>query len=140
MVHARRDPVDTCLSAWMEPLGGTGTGYASRLEDLGWYHRRFDAIVDHWRAVTDLPILELHYEHLVADQRAATESLLTHAGLPWDGACLEFHRVKRVEQTLSFDQVRRPLSSGSVGRAERFGERLAPLRAALAADEAGVTG
>ncbi len=136
VVHARRDPVDTCLSCWMEPLGGAGSGYASRLEDLGWYHRRLEAMVDHWREVTDLPILDVHYEQVVADQRAATESLLAHAGLAWNDACLEFHRVKRVEQTLSFDQVRRPLYGGSVGRAARYGERLDPLRAALAGEDA----
>jgi tetratricopeptide (TPR) repeat protein len=136
VVHARRDAMDTCLSGWMEPLGGPGSGYASRLEDLGWYHRRLDAMLEHWRHVTDLPILDVQYEHLVADQRAVTESLLAHAGLPWNDACLEFHRVKRVEQTLSFDQVRRPLYGGSVGRAARYGERLDPLRAALAGEDA----
>lgn len=132
IIHARRDPVDTCLSCWMEPLGGGGTAYAGRLEDLGWYHRRLESMMDHWRSVTDLPILDVHYESLVADQHGITEAILDHAGLAWNDACLEFHRVKRVEQTLSFDQVRRPLYDSSVGRAARFGAHLDPLRAALA--------
>jgi len=136
VIHARRDPVDTCLSCWMEPLGGGGTGYAGRLEDLGWYHRRLESMMDHWRQVTELPILDVHYESLVADQRAVTEVVLEHVGLDWNDACLDFHRVKRVEQTLSFDQVRRPLYDSSVGRASRFGSHLDPLRAALAGDAA----
>lgn len=134
IVHARRNPVDTCLSCWMEPLGTAGTGYAGDLEDAAWYHGRLDAMVAHARSVMTLPFMELQYEDLVADIRGTTERLLEFCGLPWNDACLEFHTLRRVERTLSFDQVRQPLHAGSVGRADRFGSKLDGLRAALAAD------
>jgi hypothetical protein len=38
--------------------------------------------------------------------------------------------------TLSYDQVQQPIYASSVGRAERFGAHLEPLRRALAADAA----
>lgn len=134
IIHARRNPVDTCLSCWMEPLGGAGTAYASDLDDLAWYHGQLDRMLEHARTVTTLPTMDLAYEDMVRDQRGTTERLLEFCGLAWNDACMDFHTVRRVERTLSFDQVRKPLHGGSVGRADRFGGALDGLRAALAAD------
>ncbi len=87
--------------------------------------------MEHWKALLDLPILELHYEELVADQEGQTRRLLEFCELPWDDACLRFHESGRVAQTLSVDQVRQGMYSSSVGRAERFGGSLGALETAL---------
>jgi tetratricopeptide (TPR) repeat protein len=135
IIHPRRDPLDTGISAWMSPLGGVGTGYANSLEDIGWYQRHVDAMLAHWRSVTDLPILDVDYESMIRDQRATTEAILAHCGLSWNDACLEPHRVNRVETGIGFDRLRRPLDDTSIGRAARFGAHLDPLRESLAATE-----
>lgn len=132
VVRTVRDPLDTCLSCWMEPLGMAGTAYASSFEDLAWYHHRLEGFAAHWRDHLDVPMLDLSYESLVADPEAGVRSLLEFVGLPWNDACMKFHEVKRVERTLSFDQVTKPMYTTSVKRAEKFGERLDPLRTALA--------
>jgi Flp pilus assembly protein TadD len=134
IIVCRRDPVDTCLSCYLGPLLPHYVPYASDLEDLGWHHRHFDRLVDHWKRVLDAPLLEVQYEELVQDQRGMTERIIEFCGLEWDDACLRFHEAGRSERTLSYDQVRKPMYSSSVGRAERFGSRLDPLRRALADD------
>jgi hypothetical protein len=91
-------------------------------------------IMAHWSDVLDFEILEVDYERLIADQEATTRAILDFCGLEWDDACLRFHETKRHDRTLSFDQVRRPLYATSVGRAERFGSHLDPLREALEDD------
>ena len=90
--------------------------------------------MEHWRTVLDIPLVELDYEVMVADQEETTRRILEFCGLPWDERCLRFHEEKRSEGTLSFDQVRRPIYRSSVGRAERFGPLLDPLRTALGAE------
>ena len=79
-----------------------------------------------------MAFLEIDYETLVDNHETETRRLLEFCGLDWDDACLRFHEVKRVETTLSYDQVRRPLYRTAVGRAARFGPILDPLREALA--------
>ena len=79
-------------------------------------------------------MLDVSYERLVDDQEGVSRAILNFCGLPWDDACLRYHETKRRDRTLSFDQVRQPIYRSSVGRAEAFGTRLDPLRAALAQD------
>ena len=77
-------------------------------------------------------MLDLDYEVLVDDFRAQAERLLAFCGLPWDDACLAFHKTERAVTTLSVSQVRRPVYKDSLKIAERYGERLNPLKSALA--------
>jgi Sulfotransferase family len=70
----------------------------------------------HWQAVSPLPILEMHYEHMVEDNATQIRRLLDFAGLPWDARCLDFHASHRPVQTLSRWQVRQPVHARSVGR------------------------
>lgn len=131
VIHAVRDPLDLCLSCWMERLPTHACAWSSDFAHLGDYHRQHLRLMAHWREATDLAILEVAYEDLVASQEATTRRLLEFLGLPWDDACLAFHEVDRVETTLSYRQVRQPLYATSVRRADRYGARLDPLRAAL---------
>jgi hypothetical protein len=57
--------------------------------------------------------------------------LLEFCGLPFEPACLEFHRTERDVRSPSAMQVREPLRRDTA-RAARYGALLDPLRAALA--------
>lgn len=130
-VHTRRDPVDTCLSAFSK-LFKDEMAHSYDLGELGRYYRRYEALMAHWRKV--LPpgvMLEVDYEAVVADTEGQARRLLDHAGLPWDEACLAFHRNDRPVRTASVAQVRRPIYTGSVARWRRYGDGLKPLLDAL---------
>lgn len=132
----RRNPADTCLSCWMEPLGlpGSGNAWAADLVEAGWYHRRLDLSVERQREASDVRLMDVVYEDLVDDQEATIRKVLEFIGLEWNDSVLSFHQSKKVVRTLSFDQVNKPVYRKSVDRAARYGERLDPLRAILAAD------
>ena len=83
----------------------------------------------HWKKVLTLPILEVRYEDLVADQRGQTRRMLEFLGLPWDERCLEFHQNQRVVATSSREQVRRPMYGSSVGRWKNYEKHLGELLA-----------
>jgi len=131
VIHCQRDPLDNCLSCYMERLAPDNARYATDLRHLGMFRHQYERLMTHWHKVLDMPFLEVQYEQLTEDPETQTRRLVEFAGLPWDEACLSFHNVKRAEQTLSTDQVRRPIYRSSVGRAERFGGLLDPLREEL---------
>jgi hypothetical protein len=91
-------------------------------------------LMRHWQATLALPVLELDYEALVADPAGELSRLLAFLDLPWEPACLDFHRLERTVNTASFDQVRRPLYASAVGRHVRYRPWLGPLAEALGPD------
>jgi len=130
IIHCRRDPIDNCLSCYFQ-LFKRQHAYAYELETLGLYYRRYDELMDHWRRVLPLPIFELRYENLIADQESVTRALVEFNGLPWDDRCLAFQELEREVRTASVWQVRQPIYTHSVGRWRRYERFLRPLIAAL---------
>ncbi len=115
IVWCRRDPRDIALSIFSESFSPLSS-YATDLDDIRFFIEGQERLMRHWQSVSPLPILEMHYEDVVADTGAQARRLIDFAGLPWDPACLEFHRSGRSVQTLSRWQVRQPVHSRSVGR------------------------
>jgi len=132
IIHCRRDPLDTGLSAYFQ-LFARGNPQTYDLGHLGAYHIAYARLMDHWRRVLDPPMLEIAYEDVVADLEGAARRLVDFAGLAWDDRCLRFHQSERVVNTASFDQVRQPIYTRSVGRWRHYERHLGPLREALAA-------
>ena len=72
-------------------------------------------------------LLDVPYEGLVADQESWSRRMIEFIGLPWDVACLDFHRTERRVMTASKWQVRQRISSASVGRWRNYQTSLGPL-------------
>ena len=80
--------------------------FAYDLTELGRYHRDYQALMAHWRAVLPAShFLEVDYEAVVEDIEAEARRMLDFLGLPWDPACLDFiapsARVNRERQSSS---------------------------------------
>ncbi|HDO33981.1 MAG TPA: sulfotransferase, partial [Chromatiales bacterium] len=105
--------------------------YAYDLEDLGAYYRLYEELMRHWKSVLRVPILEVRYEDMVAEQERTSRRLVEFCGLEWQARCLAFHENKREVATASFDQVRKPVYRASVGRWRHYAAHLDPLRQAL---------
>ncbi|NQY92397.1 MAG: sulfotransferase, partial [Deltaproteobacteria bacterium] len=130
IIHCRRNPIDTCFSCYAEHLS-TMHGYCSDLEGLGVVHRQYERLMDHWRQTLDIPMLEIDYEELVADQEHQTRRIIEFCGLSWDEECLRFNESSRVAHTASYAQIRQPIYKTAVSRGAKFEKHLGPLRAAL---------
>jgi len=129
VIHCLRDPIDTCLSCYFQNFG-VGL-YLNDLAHVGRRYVEYRRLMDHWKAVLELPVLSMQYEDLVGDQEVETRRILDHAGLPWSDACLRFHENDRVVITASNQQVRRPLYASSVQRWRNYERYLGPLIDAL---------
>ncbi|MBO9718420.1 MAG: sulfotransferase [Pseudoxanthomonas sp.] len=133
VVWCRRDPRDIAVSVYGENFA-LEERLATRLDDIGHYINLQTRLMRHWQSELALPILELHYEELATQPEAQARRLVDFAGLPWDPACLEFHRSDRGVQTPSRWQVKQPIYTRSIGRWRNYSEHLAPLLAVLDAD------
>lgn len=135
VVHIRREPLDNCLSCYFQNFT-QGHEYTADLASLGRVYREYEQMMEHWRATLTIPLLEICYEDVVADQEAESRRLVEFCGLSWDERCLRFHETKRVVRTASYDQVRRPLYRDSVARHRHYEAFLEELRTALGSGEA----
>jgi len=129
-VWVQRDPLDTCLSAWSQPFSPTLAALGD-LEGLGRFWRAQHELMLHWCAAMPVPPLIVRYEQLVDDLEGQVRRLLGALGLPFHAGCLRFWEAARPVATASYDQVRRPLYRGSIGRSRTWLPWLAPLRAGL---------
>lgn len=130
IVHARRDPLDTCLSCFMHEFV-EAHGYNRSLADLGHYYRRYQALMEHWSEALPGLVFDASYESMLDDQRGRSEALLTHAGLAWDDRVLAFHTTDRRVATPSNAQVRQALYKTSRARWRNYERHLGPLAEAL---------
>jgi tetratricopeptide (TPR) repeat protein len=130
IIHVRRHPLDCCVSCFFQRFR-SGHAYTYRLEWLGHMYRKYVDIMDHWRSVLPLRILDVHYENLVSEPEASTRELIRFAGLEWHDDCLGEGPPERAIQTASRWQVRQPIYTSSLERWRRYETWLEPLIAAL---------
>lgn len=132
VVHCRRHPMDSGASIFFQSFK-EDLCFAFGLGDIGRYHCLYHRLMDHWRKVLPIPMLELQYEDLVSDPEPQTRRLIEFLGLEWNDLCLDHTANPRTVVTASSWQVRQPLYTSSVGRWRRYGEGFEPLRQALLA-------
>jgi hypothetical protein len=127
IIYMRRDPIDTCLSCYFQPLS-VSHSFTLDLSDLAHYYREHQRLMAHWRSV--LPpgaILDVPYDQLVADQEGWTRKILDFVGLEWDPRCLDFHTTARPVATASYWQVRQRIYNDSVQRWRHYRKFIGPL-------------
>ena len=131
IIHCRRNPLDTCFSAYTKLfLGDFPFTYDQR--ELGLYYRHYHAVMAHWRSVLPNGIfMEIDYETVVSEPLDATRRLVNFLGLPWSDACLRFFETRRTVNTASLAQVRQPIYRSSVGRSGSLLRYLMPLTETL---------
>ena len=87
--------------------------------------------MDHWDRVLPGHVLRVNHEDVVDDLEGQVRRLLAFCGLPFEQACVEYHRTERTVRTPSSEQVRQPIFREGVEQWQHFEPWLEPLRAAL---------
>ncbi len=131
ILHAVRDPVDTCLGAWRQNFA-TGNELTYDLADIGHAYVRYREVMAHWENVLPGRVISVSHEALVTDPETQIPRLVTEAcGLDWDPACLRFYETQRPVRTASVAQVRQPIFTTALQRWRRYEAHLGPLLDAL---------
>ena len=98
LIHCRRDVRDVALSCWMTNF--LEVRWACDPDQIARRIEEHNRLMEHWRRVLPVPMLEVDYEALVADLETNARAIVAWCGLEWDPACLEFHKTKRPVRTV----------------------------------------
>jgi tetratricopeptide (TPR) repeat protein len=130
IIDARRDAMDCCFSNFKQ-LYANGHPFAYNLDDIGRYYRSYASLMDHWDRVLPGRVLCMRHEDVLADLEGSVRRILDYCGLPFEPACVEFHRTERRVHTASAEQVRRPINRDGVDQWRPYEPWLGPLKDAL---------
>lgn len=130
IIDARRAALGCCVANFKQHFQ-QGMWFSYSLEDLGHFYRAYTDLMAHFDALLPGRVHRVHYEELVRDLEGEVRRLLDYCGLPFEEQCLRFHETRRVVQTVSSEQVRRPIYQEGLEQWRNFEPWLAPLRTAL---------
>jgi tetratricopeptide (TPR) repeat protein len=131
IIDARRDPMDCCFSGFKQ-LFAEGQEFTYGLEEVGRYYADYVDLMDHWDAALPGKVLRVQHEDVLDDVEAQTRRMLDFIGVPFEDACLEFHKTDRAVRTASSEQVRQPINRKGQDAWKPFEPWLKPLKQALA--------
>lgn len=130
VIDARRHPMSCCFSGFKQ-LFGEGQEFSYGLEEIGNYYRQYMRLMAHWDAVLPDFVLRVQHEDVVEDLEGQVRRLLDFCELPFEPACLDFHKTDRSIRTPSSEQVRQPIYRSGLDQWRNFEAHLDPLKHAL---------
>ena len=130
IIHLRRNPMDACFSSFKQ-LFADAYPHSYNQEEMARHHARYYRLMETWRERFGDRFLDVAYENVARDLEPNARALIEFLGLPWEDACLEFHKQKTAVTTASAVQVRQPAHTKSIGRWRRYEQQLAPTRRTL---------
>jgi tetratricopeptide (TPR) repeat protein len=130
IIDARREPMACCFGIYKQ-LFARGQEFAYSIPDIARYYRTYLELMEHWDRVLPGRVLRVHHEDVVEDLEGGVRRILEHCELPFEPACLEFHRTQRSVRTASSEQVRQPIFREGLDQWRHFEPWLEPLREAL---------
>lgn len=134
IVHLVRDPMDACFASFKQ-LFADAYLHSYEQQEMARHHARYRRLMDIWRERFPNRIFDISYEDTARDIEPNARALLEYLDLPFEAACLEFHKQGGAVSTASAVQVREPAHTRSIGRWRRYEAQLQPMLSALEAEE-----
>lgn len=127
IIHAKRHPYAVCLSCYLQNFAQP-PGWAKSLDDIGRYYRNYQQMMAFWAEhFPSESIIDVAYEDLLESPETEIRRMLKFCEVPWEDACLTFHRSKGVVKTASNWQVRQPLNQRNAEQWRKFESYLGDL-------------
>ena len=131
IIDARRDPMACCFSN-LKQLFAQGQEFTYSSDDIARYYTTYLDLMEHWDRALPSRVLRVQHEDVVDDLDGSVRRILDYCGLPFEEACVEFHKTKRSVRTPSSEQVRQPIFRDSLDQWKNYEAWLGPLKGALA--------
>ena len=132
VVHVTRDPRDATFASFKQ-LFADAYLHSYDLGEAARHHARYWHLLNEWRKRFGHRFIDVSYEDTVTDVEASARRVIDFLGLPWEGACLDFHRQSAAVSTASAAQVREPAHTRSIGRWRRYERQLEAMVSSLRA-------
>ena len=126
IIRITRDPRDNAISLFLSNLDPS-QGFTKSLDTI---YRFIGAEQKYIPIIYKALGIQTHtigYEDLVANSRQVINGCLLFLGLTWEDNCLHPEKNNRVVQTLSNEQVRKPINSEGIGRWKNYGDHFGPF-------------
>jgi len=130
IIDARREPMACCFSN-LKQLFAQGQEFTYSVGDIARCYRTYLELMRHWDEALPGRVLRVHHEDVVDDLEGSVRRLLDYCGLPFEPACLEFHKTERSVRTPSSEQVRQPIFRDGLDQWTKYAPWLGELKAAL---------
>ncbi|MCB2184483.1 MAG: sulfotransferase [Desulfobulbaceae bacterium] len=126
IIHISRNPMDNCFSLYKNYFVDE-LHFSYNQTELGEYYLLYEDLMSYWETFNFDDIYHVQYEDIIADQDGESRKLIAYLGLPWEEACLNFHKSKRMVKTASYAQVTKPIYKNSVDAWRKYDKYLHPL-------------
>ena len=126
IIDARRYPLDCCFSMFKQ-LFAQGQEFTYGLEEAGSYYNSYVKLMNHWDHILPNKILRVNNEDVIDDLEVQVRRILSFLELPFEDACISFHKTERSVRTASSEQVRQPINKKGMGRWKPYAKHLKPL-------------
>jgi tetratricopeptide (TPR) repeat protein len=130
VIDARRHPMACCFSGFKQ-LFAEGQDFTYGQKEIGLYYKGYTELMTHWEKVLPGKVLRVQYEDVVNDLETQVKRILDYCELPFEDACLEFHKTVRAVKTPSSGQVRQPIYKSGLEQWKNFEPYLGTLKEAL---------
>ena len=132
IVHLVRDPMDACFASFKQ-LFADAYLHSYEQGEMARHHLRYHRLMTLWRERFPGRIFDIGYENTARALEPNARGLIEYLELPWEDACLDFHRQDGAVTTASAVQVREPAHTRSIGRWRCYQRQLAPMQGILQA-------
>ena len=131
-LHCQREPLDNGLSILKQNFLDTHS-YASEQKNIAHFISLERQIMQQWKTQYSEDIYTVKYENLVTNFDQETQKIFQHCELEWNERVRDFHSTGHYCNTASYEQIRQPGNSRSIGAHENYTTQLQPLRKELQA-------
>lgn len=119
IINVFRDPLDNAIGLY-KMFFSNGAEYSFSMDGIIYYWQGYITLMHHWEQLYPDEILHLSYEDLANNPEKKITDLQEYCGLQVEEECFRFHESDRPVLTPSAGQVRRPISTSSIGRGQKY--------------------
>jgi len=130
IIHLTRNPMDACFASFKQ-LFADAYPHSYDQAEMARHHARYYHLMALWRERFGDRFFDISYEQTARDLEPNARALINFLDLPWEDACLEFHKQTAAVTTASAVQVRQPAHTRSIDRWRRYENQLDVMRETL---------
>jgi tetratricopeptide (TPR) repeat protein len=130
IVHLTRNPMDACFASFKQ-LFADAYPHSYEQAEMARHHARYFHLMETWRERFGERFFDISYEETAGDLEPNARALMRFLDLPWEDACLNFHKQDAAVTTASAVQVREPAHTRSIGRWRRYADQLSLMQKTL---------
>lgn len=127
IIHLVRNPMDACFSSYKH-LFADAYLHSYEQGEMARHHARYLRLMETWRRRFPGRFFDIAYEDIARELEPNARAIIEYLDLPWEDACLQFHKQDTAVATASAVQVREPVHTRSIGRWKKYPDQLQPLR------------